>query len=313
MGRSALAATTMLAASLAGCVDLEAPDQADAVGLAAARPFVIACWNLEYFGSPAEHLHQPFDAALQRDNAATVIGRLQPDVIGLEEIVSDERFAELEGALPAYEGLTSFDPRVEDHALYGAIPYRLAILFRADRARLLRARLVHDVDRGRPPLEATFAVGDDELTVIVVHLYPIDPNDPGPTWFRRKVSADRLKAYLDTAHPSDKVAVVGDWNDDVDVSIVEPLVEGIPTPWATPFAQLRDDRARYRFTTDGLSVAHQGTTVAYRSTIDHHLTTNELAARFVPHSAWVERPAYIPRYRETTSDHYPVITRYTLP
>jgi hypothetical protein len=38
-----------------------------------------------------------------------------------------------------------------------------------------------------------------------------------------------------------------------------------------------------------------------------------LAARFVPRSAWVERPPYIADYRATTSDHYPVITRYSLP
>ena len=43
-----------------------------------------------------------------------------------------------------------------------------------------------------------------------------------------------------------------------------------------------------------------------------HLVTNELAWRFVSHSAWVERPSYIADYRGTTSDHYPVTTRYSL-
>ena len=55
-----------------------------------------------------------------------------------------------------------------------------------------------------------------------------------------------------------------------------------------------------------------GTTLGYPSTIDHHLVTHALAAFYVPGSAQrIDAPAVIgSSYGLTTSDHYPVESRY---
>jgi hypothetical protein len=71
--------------------------------------------------------------------------------------------------------------------------------------------------------------------------------------------------------------------------------------------------AHYRFTTDALTQSNTPTTVHFASTIDHHLATDELATRFVEGSAKVLGvDKFIANYGDTTSDHYPVLTRYDL-
>ena len=111
-----------------------------------------------------------------------------------------------------------------------------------------------------------------------------------------------LKAYLDGTRASDAVMVIGDWNDDVDVSIA--------TPNATPYANFVADGAHVRFATRELSDAHRGTTVSASSTIDHQLYNAALFPAYVVGSAAVVVQA-IDRYAATTTDHYPVLTRYT--
>ena len=68
-----------------------------------------------------------------------------------------------------------------------------------------------------------------------------------------------------------------------------------------------------RFTTDALTESEQPTTVSFSATIDHHLATAGLARRFVSNSALVV-PAdeWVPSFATTTSDHFPVLTRYEL-
>jgi hypothetical protein len=44
--------------------------------------------------------------------------------------------------------------------------------------------------------------------------------------------------------------------------------------------------------------------------IDHTLASNEVMADYVANSASVLRPAWIPDFGGTTSDHYPVLSRY---
>ena len=97
---------------------------------------------------------------------------------------------------------------------------------------------------------------------------------------------------------------IGDLNDDIDKSTYRG--------YASPFAALAADPA-YRFTTEALTLTNTPTTVGFSSTIDHHLATDELAERFVTDSAKVLRvDAFIASYGTTTSDHYPVLTRYDL-
>ena len=96
------------------------------------------------------------------------------------------------------------------------------------------------------------------------------------SWQRRLNASNALKSYLDTTYPTQKVIVVGDWNDDVDTSITSGQ--------ASPYQNFVSDAADYAFPTRALSLAGVSSTTSYTDMIDHHLTTNELYATLVPAS-----------------------------
>ena len=110
-----------------------------------------------------------------------------------------------------------------------------------------------------------------------------------------------LKSYLDTNLPTQNVMVLGDWNDDVDTSIY------VTNP--SPFQNLVSDPTRYKFLTQSLSEAGVRSTVSNTQFIDHQLVTNELVPYHVAASTEVLRPL-ITSYKSTTSDHYPIFSRF---
>jgi endonuclease/exonuclease/phosphatase family metal-dependent hydrolase len=139
------------------------------------------------------------------------------------------------------------------------------------------------------------------LVVIVVHLKAL--TDRG-SYLDRVDSAAALKDYLDRTYPTRWVLVLGDFNDD----LFRSTRAGEPSP----FAALVGDTARYRFLTEALSRAGEGTTLHFSSTIDHHLATDELAARAVGDAEVLHLERVIRDFGETTSDHLPVLSRYDL-
>jgi hypothetical protein len=63
-----------------------------------------------------------------------------------------------------------------------------------------------------------------------------------------------------------------------------------------------------------LSARELTSTVNHTGLIDHHLASIELLASFVPGSTQVlPVDRYIADYAETTSDHYPVLSRFAVP
>jgi endonuclease/exonuclease/phosphatase family metal-dependent hydrolase len=177
--------------------------------------------------------------------------------------------------------------------------------FTVERARLILTDRVLDF-AGRPPLEVQLSFEEAgqarTLVVIVVHL---KASEDKTSYNLRLRSAQALKDYLNTEHPTRGVAVIGDFNDDLTSSITY-------LEWS-PFRLLQDEPEKLRFVTKPLSDARESTTVGYGRPIDHHLVTNELAAHYIEGSARVLRlDKAIARYGETTSDHFPVLSRYDL-
>ena len=74
-------------------------------------------------------------------------------------------------------------------------------------------------------------------------------------------------------------------------------------------ANFVSDGTRYRFPTKELSDANRRTTAFNNSTIDHQLFNAPLFSAYITGSASATVPA-ITNYANTTSDHYPVTTRY---
>jgi endonuclease/exonuclease/phosphatase family metal-dependent hydrolase len=267
----------------------------------------VASWNLEWFGDAT---NGPTNESLQQSNVHDVIAGTDADIWGLEEVVDQTAWNNLKAGLSGYAGVLASDANVTNgSAYYSATEQKVALLYKTSIATLKSAKVIltgNDTDfAGRPPMEVTLSVTmngtTQDLIVIVLHMKAF--NDAA-SWQRRQNASNALKSYLDTTYPTQKVIVVGDWNDDVDTSITA----GEPSP----YANFVNDPSRYTFPTKALSDAGVASTVSYTDMIDHHLDTNETYAQYVAGSAKVYRvDSYITNYGTTTTDHYPVLTRYT--
>lgn len=285
-----------------------APRAATVPAQGTATTLDIADWNLEWFG---DSNNGPTDEALQQQNVRDVIAGADVDIWGLEEVVTQTAWNTLRTNLPGYAGVLASDANVTNgSAYYTATEQKPAVLYKTSIATFVSAKLVctaSDYDfAGRPPLEVTLDVNlngaTERLAVIVLHMKAF--NDVA-SWQRRQNASTCLKSYLDATYPTQRVMVVGDWNDDVDTSITP----GQPTP----FANFLNDPASYTFPTKALTDAGISSTVKYTDFIDHQLATNDQMAVYVSGSAHVLRADnYIVNYGTTTTDHYPVISQWTV-
>lgn len=266
----------------------------------------VGSWNVEWLGAPDRG---PSDDERQLDNVAHALDLLDLDVVGLVEVVSADAFAALLARLPGYHGVLVTDDDVEGgRGAYYDDEQKVALVVR-DRFTVERARVVladHAWDfAGRPPLEVSLSFTERgrprTLEVVVVHLKAMADRDG---YQRRQRAADALQTWLHEVHARDWALVIGDFNDDLDASTYRGQT--------SPFDALAHDPF-CRFTTQALTDAQVSTTIWHGATIDHHLATAALAPRFVEGSAEVvPADAWVDDFGETTSDHYPVLTRYDL-
>jgi endonuclease/exonuclease/phosphatase family metal-dependent hydrolase len=267
----------------------------------------IASWNIEWFGDAN---NGPSDNDLQRENAYDVIAGSDMDIWGVAEIVSTSQFNTLKGQLPGYAGFLANDASViSGSTYYSSSEQKVGILYKSSIASLVDARIIltgSDSDfAGRPPLQVTLSVTLNGTTanVVVIVLHAKCCSD-STSWTRRNAAAAALKSYLDSSFPTQKVFVVGDFNDDLDTSITP----GQPSPYAS----LLNDSADYAFPSLALTNAGISSTIGFPDTIDHHLNTNDANATYVAGSIEVYRvDNFISSYGSTTSDHFPVLSRYT--
>lgn len=307
---AAAAAATFAACdarSLGGITPPDGPALAVVPAKGTASTLDVAGWNIEWFGSTT---NGPSNETLQASNARDVISGTDFDVWGVAEITDQAAWNSLESSLTGYTGFLAGESIVTSGSTYySSTEQKVGILYKSSLATLVGARIIltaHDADfAGRPPLEVKLNVTlngvTEQVVVIVLHMKAF--NDLS-SWQKRQNASSALKSYLDSTYPTQKVIVVGDWNDDVDTSITSGQ--------ASPYQNFVDDAADYAFPTRALSLAGVSSTTSYSDMIDHHLDTNELYATLVPGSTEVYRvDAYVSSYDATTSDHYPVLSRYT--
>ncbi len=261
-----------------------------------------------HFGAPNQG---PADERLQLARARDVIRGTDADVWGVQEVTSGDAFDSLVSYLPGYAGILANDGEVSlgteyyrESELKVGLIYKTAV-FQPSGARLILTELDHEF-AGRPPLEVTgqLTLGGvaREAVVIVLHA---KADQQAASWERRARAGAGLKEYLDAAWPEAMVVVPGDWNDNVDESIVSgrdtpyrPFVDAAPD-WVFPTAELSDEGVTSIF--------------GYDDVIDHVLASNEAMAGYEAGSAVAYRvDDYIVDYRETTSNHFPVVVRFTL-
>lgn len=258
----------------------------------------IVTWNIEWYGSTSSG---PSNVFRQRINAAEVLNRLAPDVIGLQEITSEEALEDLaerlDGEYAYYwpthisqsqrmpylvntqsfdvlgspfgwgssEGLDSFD-------FAGRFPYVMLTDYK-------RENETH------------------RMRFVNIHAKAFSDLDS----YNRRVSAARdLHRHINTNHFSENLVFLGDYNDDVDVSIYNER----STPYR-PFVLDEDD---FNIVTAELSERRLSSTVSFGEMIDHITISNELEELVNKIDVMVFNPEnIIANYGNTTSDHYPIV------
>ncbi len=255
----------------------------------------VGTWNIRWFGSPNE---RPDDDALQLQNAARVLREMQLDVVGLQEISNPTLFRQLVDSLDGYRGILAPISQTQKTAIL----YRTATIDSVSAGFYFTSG---DWASGRYPYAFTFdaTIGEKtrRFTLLNLHAKATLSATRLQDYSRRQADAAQLKAQLDARNPDDNLIVVGDFNDDVDRSVVNDQ----PSPYASFVA----DSAHYRFLTASLS--ERGfQSISGGQMFDHILVSDEVLRPYFEGTERVENPLYIGSYLSTTSDHYPVWVRF---
>lgn len=294
----------------------------------------IATWNMAFFGSNSTNTATQSYKETQKQNAKTVINRLNADVVGVQEISSDSVWNVMLSEMPGYAAVLS--PRWSrsfDAPDPNFPPQKVGVLYNPATMTLVSSRAmfenIYDAARsgsntlpsypspqgasafwasGRLPFMATFNanINGAQKTLHIVVIHAKSGSAAAEDYNRRVYDARVLKDTLDTYYANDAVIIVGDYNDDV----INSTFAGQPSPYK-PFV---DDAANYVALTQSFSAAGKGSFVGSgNSMIDHLIVSNEMNSLYLSGSADVEDPrTYISSYTSSTSDHLPVFARFVL-
>jgi endonuclease/exonuclease/phosphatase family metal-dependent hydrolase len=261
----------------------------------------IGTWNIEWFG---DSLNGPSNEVTQLKNVTEVIQGMNLDVLGLCEISNAGYWAKLQSNLPDYGAvLTNYSQTQKTGLLYRKSMFRLLY------SKSILLAFDYEFASGRFPLEVALETQwgskKDTMYIWVMHLKANtgSTSEKLTSYNRRAKAAEELKNYLDPKKRW-KGVVLGDWNDDLDVSIVSGK--------ASPFVDWRND-TNYVFPSYRLSLAKQKSTASYSEMIDHMCVTTSMKSNWLLNQSGVMvGDAYVPSYRFNTSDHYPVWARFSM-
>lgn len=263
----------------------------------------IGNWNLEWFGNTG---YGPTDEPLQQNNVYEVIKTTDLDFWGLCEVSDSAAWKNLLGKLPAYSGIIAPWSQTQ----------KTALLFKTQYFKLLYSKPVlsdyyKEFASGRLPLEAafetTFKNKKDTFIAFIIHMKANVGSDSqkNEAYQLRKNAGLALKNYIDNKYLNRAYMVFGDWNDDLDQSIYNNLT--------TPYAAMLNDSNHYFFTTLRLTQSGKTSMASYNNIIDHQAISERMKYYYIKNSSEViYMNNYISNYSTTTSDHYPVYSKYDL-
>jgi hypothetical protein len=302
--------------------------------------FDIVSYNLEFFGSDVKNTSNvefgPTDDALQIDNVAKVMNKLNADVYVVQE-VSDEPSLDILIQKLNINGKT-FDKTISPSWSYSFStpdpnfpPQKLVVLYntqttKVKKSRVMFTKLYDNIRSGNTTLanypgtsSSFFASGrlpfmveietniggvKKNINIVDIHARANSGTDISK-YNMRKYDVEFLKDSLDANYPDADFMILGDYNDDVDTSVIA----GNPSS----YQKLVEDTARYNALTLDISKAGAASFLSSGGFLDHIITSNELTDEYVPNSIAVYDPRTdISNYVNTTSDHGPVIARFEL-
>ncbi|MFN7261580.1 MAG: choice-of-anchor J domain-containing protein [Cyclobacteriaceae bacterium] len=297
----------------------------------------ITTYNLEFFGTDVKDTggaeFGPIDDALQVSNVITVLQNIGADIFAVQEVADDAAFNQLVSNISGFSGMLanrwsySFDPPDANFP-----PQKIGFIYNSSTVQLVSSRVMftqlYDAVRagntgllpgypttassfwssGRLPFMATFDVTVAGVTkrVRVVNIHAKSGSATGD-YNRRKYDVKVLHDSLIANYANDNIILLGDYNDDVDVSI------GAPTNPESTYKVFVDNTTNFNSLTLAISQTGAFSFPSSSSFLDHFTTSNELTNSYISNSIIVEDPrTYISNYVNTTSDHLPVSARFLL-
>lgn len=310
-----------------------------------AETFDVVTYNLEFFGTDVKDKSGtefgPTDDALQIENVAKVMNKLNADVYVVQEVSDDPSIDALIQKINI-NGKT-FDKTISTSWSYSFNdpepnfpPQKLVVLYNTQTTTVKSTEVLfkdlYDAVRngttvlpGYPGTE-TPQVNDDsffssgrlpylvkietniggikkEINLIDLHARANSGSDM-LKYNQRKYDAEYLKDALDANYPNSNFMILGDFNDDVKISVVGPTIP-------SSYQKIVEDTDRYNALTLGISQAGAYSFLSSGGFLDHIVISNELTDQYIPNSIAVYDPrADISGYTTTTSDHGPVIARF---
>lgn len=284
-------------------------------------------WNMEWFGSTDPSLGPPNDP-LQEQNAKTILQNIGADVFALVEVVDESRLANIVSQMPGYSyvicdygshtNINENNPSPLSQAQKEAFVYKTSLFSNITTMPLLSqgTNSVADLSNpaynywssGRFPFlmsaDITLNCVTKNIKFVLCHA-KANTSPTATSYERRRQGADTLHYILNQLFPNDNIIVLGDINDDLDQSITAGFT-------ITSWNAFTNDAANYTPLTLPLSLAGKKSTVDYNDVIDHVIASSEMAAYYMPESANILNDVanLVTNYGNTTSDHYPVFSRY---
>jgi len=154
---------------------------------------------------------------------------------------------------------------------------------------------------GRYPLmfqfNATINGESREMFAFNIHAKAFDD---ASSYNQRENASREMKLYLDNLHMENNIIFLGDYNDQITSSITS----GEESPYIN-----FDNDTRYKVITKNLE--ERGLeSQSFGSFIDHITINESLFDEYIKVTERVENTSYISSYLSSTSDHYPIWTRF---
>ncbi|NVO30791.1 T9SS type A sorting domain-containing protein [Hymenobacter sp. P5342] len=296
----------------------------------ATKTLEVVNWNVEWFGSTVSG-QGPTDVELQQTNVAAILKTLAADVYALQEVVDTVRLRNLVATLSAQSGVqyayktADFGSRADDAADSDyASTQKLSFIYRPDVVRpvkfegLLRCPESQNCpafnawSSGRFPYlmaaDVTLDGRTQRVNFVNIHAKANISATSANDYARRKAGVEQLKTLLDTSYPGSSTLVLGDFND-----VLEGTIASGVTPAVSSYNVFVAD-PNYVALTLPLARAGAQSTVGFGTVIDNVLATKPMATYYINGSAAIrtDLAAGVANYANTTTDHYPVFTRFSL-
>ncbi len=244
----------------------------------------VMTWNIERF---------PIQGEETMKLVAQIIQEQGPDLIAFQEVSDKASFDELNTALTDYDGQIYISGDINQGYFYKTSDITII-----ENVQAILGGDSYAFPRD-PVMISVKHKNGIEVNLINIHLKCCGGLD---NYLRREDASVKLKQYIDTNLPDDKVIVLGDFNDEI---------YGIPED-ENPFLNFITDADNYEFADMALAQSDKSdwSYPTWPSHIDHILITNELFDQASETVTLSYDECYV-KYFNMISDHRPLIIKLT--